>query len=75
MDKEIALQDAISRIDVDFLLSLAPGDYVEAHSANGECVQGIVETTFVEQGMLWIYSHVGERKLLDVQEHRIQRSL
>lgn len=66
------LKHELSRTEIDVLFFLAPGDQVVARDEAGATWQGKVETTLHEHGILWIQTDIGERKLLDIQEHAIQ---
>jgi hypothetical protein len=65
------MKDRLTRAEVKFLFSLAPGDQVEGQNKAGERWQGSVEAILHEHGILWIQTAIGERKLLDIQEHTI----
>lgn len=54
------------------LHALSPGDYVEAFDKRGNHLQGIVDVTADEHGVLWIHTFLGERKLLDMHEHEVR---
>lgn len=51
---------------------LTIGDLVEARDQLGARWQGMVEMTALEHGIFWIHTFMGERKLLDAQEHTIR---
>ena len=51
--------------------ALAAGDYIEAVDTLGNHMQGNVEITSPDHGVVWIHTLAGERKLLNVQEHKI----
>lgn len=57
------------------LFLLAPGTPVEAYGEGGTSWHGTVEDTAPEQGILWIYTDSGERKLLDIQQHTVHLRL
>ena len=57
------------------LLSLlSSGDEVEAEDKRtGQLWRGIVDVIASEQGKLWMYVELGERKLFDTDAHRIRQ--
>jgi hypothetical protein len=65
----------LSRAEKDFLSSLLAGEQVEAFDEEGRHLSGTVETTAPDLGIVWIRTHAGERKLLDVQECSVRRPL
>lgn len=64
------MKDASAR-SIDPPFELTPGDVVEARDQLGRRWQGIVEMTALKHGIFWIHTFMGERKLLDAQEHTI----
>ncbi|MDQ0925640.1 hypothetical protein QF038_004148 [Pseudarthrobacter sp. W1I19] len=65
--------DRISRIQVQALPLLTPGDQVEAFSGAGVVWQGTVETVARDLGIFWIRTLAGDRKLIDVQASTVYR--
>jgi hypothetical protein len=72
--KEIdyCVKQAPTNEELEILLSLSPGDYVGAYDKTGRQWEGTVEMTHPEQGVVWIHTRHGERKLLHVQEQTIR---
>lgn len=60
------------KTELQMLLSLEPGDKVEAWDSTGGCWTGAVETAAPQHGIVWIVTDSGERKLFDVYEHSIE---
>lgn len=70
--KGLPLKNSSTRME-DVLSSLAPGQRVTARDATTNvCWQGTVDMTAAEQGLVWIHTDCGERKLIDVQEYTLQ---
>lgn len=55
------------------LAELVQGDHVEAWDRTGARWQGITDVIDPHLGFVWIHTPLGERKLLDVREHIIDR--
>ncbi|MGP0225246.1 hypothetical protein [Paenarthrobacter sp. NCHU4564] len=56
----------------DLLYMLCSGDTVTAMSKyTGEYFTGAVDEVAALQGKFWIYAELGERKLIDLDEHTI----
>jgi hypothetical protein len=66
------VKNGVTGDEFGFLFSQGQGDRLLAQDAYGARWLGIVETTAPEQGILWIRTDIGERKLLDIQEHKIR---
>lgn len=59
---------------LEFLTMLSPGDLIEAADPlTGHAWYGPVDMIIPEQGKLWMYAALGERKLIDVEIHTISR--
>ncbi|MDQ1060733.1 hypothetical protein QFZ23_004698 [Arthrobacter globiformis] len=56
----------------DDLSSLAPGKKVQALDSHGNRWMGKGVLSSPDQGILWIHTSAGERKLPGIQEHRIR---
>lgn len=65
----------MSRFEAEVFLSLAPGDAVVGEDESGLRWQGTVDMTGPEHGVIWVFTDLGERKLLDISEHSVQRVL
>jgi hypothetical protein len=62
------------RCEIEVLLSLAPGHRIAVSDhGTGEFWRGSVDVTFPEHGFIWVFTDLGERKLLDVAIHTIWR--
>jgi|GEM_PF-5932220 len=58
------------------LAGLVNGDHVEAWDRTGARWQGTADVIDPHLGFVWIFTPLGERKLLDIREHAIgHRSL
>ena len=70
-------QDGFSEIlakhDSELFLALEQGDPIEAWDKTGVRWQGAIDLIDQARGFLWIHTQIGERKLLDIQEHTIRR--
>lgn len=64
---------AIARTQLEVLFSLAPGHPIEARDRYGNRWLGVVDATAPDHGIVWIYTDLSERKLLDLREHSIRR--
>ena len=61
--------------DLELLQGLAPGDKIEAHEPHtGHLWRGAIDIVIPEQGKLWIYAELGERKLIDTQVHTVSKN-
>lgn len=59
---------------LEFLMMLVPGDVIEAYDQRtGQRWHGPVDITIPEQGKLWMFAELGERKLIDAEVHLIHR--
>jgi hypothetical protein len=55
-------------------LLLSPGDAIEVQDKRtGHRWHGTVDIVAPEQGRLWIYAELGERKLVDTEIHNIHK--
>lgn len=54
-------------------MSIAPGDKIEARDPQNNLWKGTVEVVDPDNGVLWIYTVHGERKLIDLCEHHIRK--
>lgn len=60
--------------ELELLLLLYPGDKAEAKDKRtGQLWRGVVDITAPEQGKLWLFVELGERKLFDIEVHSISR--
>jgi hypothetical protein len=59
--------------EVRTLLSIASGDQIEARDPRNNHWKGTVEVVDPDNGVLWIYTVDGERKLIDLWEHKISK--
>jgi hypothetical protein len=60
--------------ELELLLQLIPGDPVEAQdNQTGHRWCGTVDIVAPEQGKLWMFAELGERKLIDTQVHTIRK--
>lgn len=68
------MNNSLSGADVSFLHSLVAGESVEIFD-DREIVQwkGVVLETAPDLGVAWVRTDLGERKLLDIQEHSVRR--
>lgn len=66
--------DGSSPSDISFLSSLQLGEWVEIlDKTNAINWRGAVQETAPELGVVWVRGETGERRLLDLREHRVQR--
>lgn len=68
------MSNNVSEAELEFLNALMPGEPVEIFDEKN-IVQwkGIVQETAPKLGVAWIRTDLGERKLLDIQEHSVRR--
>jgi hypothetical protein len=60
--------------ELEILLKLHTGDKAEAKDkGTGQLWRGTVDITAPEQGKLWLFVELGERKLFDIEIHSIGR--
>lgn len=60
--------------EVESFVSLAPGHHVAfTDHETGEFRHGFVHLTFPDHPFVWVYTDVGERKMLDSEIHTIWR--
>lgn len=59
--------------EIEVLLSLAPGHLIAVSDDAGQFWRGSVDATFPEHGFVWVFTDLGERKLLDIAVHTIWR--
>lgn len=60
--------------ELELLLLLSPGDAIEAQDKRtGHRWHGTVDIVAPDQGKLWMYAELGERKLVDTDVHDISR--
>lgn len=68
------MKSSLSRAEIDFLYSLIPGESVEIFDERNVAQwTGVVQETAPELGVAWIWTDMGERRLLDIQKHSVQR--
>lgn len=60
-----------THMNINAYRDLVAEDYIEAVDTRGNHLQGIVDLTSPDHGVVWIHTFAGERKLLDVHEHEI----
>lgn len=53
------------------IAELVQGDHIEAWDRTGARWQGTADVVDPHLGFIWIYTQLGERKLLDAREHVI----
>jgi hypothetical protein len=56
------------------LPEVGPGQKVEIRDSAGHVWFGTVDITDEENGILWVYTSLGERKLVDVREYTVLSS-
>lgn len=67
-------KDSLAKCEIEGFLSLAHGHRVAVNDhETGECWRGSVDLTFPEHGFVWVFTDLGERKLLDIGIHTIWR--
>ncbi|MFE4545477.1 hypothetical protein [Arthrobacter sp. NPDC056727] len=68
------MKDDLTHAAISFLSSLQLGEWVEVLD-NRNVVQwrGAIEETAPELGVAWLRTELGERRLLDIQEHIVKR--
>lgn len=60
--------------ELELLLLLYPGDKAEAKDKRTDQLwRGVVDIIAPEQGKLWLFVELGERKLFDIAVHSISR--
>jgi hypothetical protein len=60
--------------ELEILLLLSPGDKIESQDKRtGHRWNGTVDIIAPEQGKLWMYAELGERKLVDTETHTISK--
>lgn len=60
--------------EVETFLMLVPGSRIFALDPDsGEVWRGWVDTPFLEHGFVWVFTDLGERKLIDIAVHRISQ--
>ena len=65
-------KDSLTRCEVEVFLSLAPGHGIAVRdNETGEFWNGSIDVTFPEQGFVWAFTELGERKLLDISVHTV----
>lgn len=58
--------------ELKVLRSLQTGDEIEVSNHDtGDYWRGTVDLTFSESGFVWIFTHLGERKLVDMSIHTV----
>ncbi|MDP9987425.1 hypothetical protein J2S98_002592 [Arthrobacter oryzae] len=58
----------------ELLILLAPGDAIETKDRiSGQTWHGTVDMVAADLGCLWIYAELGERKLINTDNHSITR--
>ncbi|MFF2842460.1 hypothetical protein [Paenarthrobacter sp. NPDC057981] len=56
--------------DVEFLLKLHPGESIYAtDKRTGQQWQGTIDVVAAENGQLWMFTELGERKRFDLDAH------
>ncbi|MFK4298785.1 hypothetical protein ABH924_003958 [Arthrobacter sp. GAS37] len=68
-------KDSLTRCEVEAYLSLAPGHRITVlDHETGEVWRGWVDVPFPQHGFVWVFTDLGERKLLDIGLHTVWRS-
>jgi len=68
-------KDNLTGCEVEAFLLLAPGlRVVVLDHETGEVWRGSVDETFPQQGFVWVFTDLGERKLFDIALHTVWRS-
>lgn len=58
------------------LMLLCPGETIEVQDkTTGYRWQGTVDIVAPELGKLWMYAELGERMLIDTEEHTVSKSI
>lgn len=67
-------KNSLTRCEIEDFLSLARGQRVAVKDhETGELWRGSVDTTFPDRGYVWVFTDLGERKLLDISVHTVWR--
>lgn len=68
-------KNSLTGCEVESFLSLSHGHRVTVRDhETGELWRGSVDLTFPEHGFVWVFTNLGERKLLDIAVHTVWRS-
>lgn len=62
-----------SRCEIEVLLSLAPGHRIAVGDDIGHFWRATVDVTFPEYAFVWVFTDLGERKLIDIAIHTVWR--
>lgn len=69
-----AIKHPLTGCEIGVFLSLAPGEPIVASNHDtGEYWDGHVDITSPNRGIAWIFTQLGERKLVDISIHTIWR--
>lgn len=63
----------LARSEAEIFLSIGPGDRIEALDSRRSRWEGTVDMAANDNGVLWIHTSGGERKLLDIWEYEIRK--
>lgn len=67
-------KDSLAKYEVAGFVSLAPGRRIVVRDhETGELWCGSADMTFPELGFVWVFTDLGERKLLDMGVHSVWR--
>lgn len=67
-------KDTLTRCEAEAFLLLAPGHRVVVlDQETGHFWHGTVDAPFPEQGFVWVFTELGERKMLDITRHTLWR--
>ena len=68
------MKDSLTGCEVETFLSLEPGHRIVAlDHETGEVRRGWVDAPFPQHGFVWVFTELGERKLLDIALHTVWR--